>query len=54
MSWERLDSARATRVALYTNGSIDYDEKELYNLQQWGIDNLIKFSKLFGREIINL
>ncbi len=54
LSWEWLDSARATRVALYTNGSIDYDEKELANLRKWGIDNLIKFSKVFGREIINL
>ncbi|OIQ10401.1 DUF4268 domain-containing protein [Neomoorella thermoacetica] len=51
LSWERLDNARACRVAIYREGSIDADEKELNELQDWAITNIIKFNDIFGKRI---
>ncbi|WXJ88769.1 hypothetical protein MTKAM_03310 [Moorella thermoacetica] len=37
LSWERLDNARACRIAVYREGSIDASEEELNELQDWAM-----------------
>jgi len=51
LSWERLDNARACRVAVYCEGSIDTVEEELKELQNWAIENIIKFRDGFSKRI---
>jgi len=48
LSWERLDEKRSSRVALYREGSIDTTTENLSEIQQWSIDNLIKFKRVFS------
>ncbi|HMN12804.1 MAG TPA: DUF4268 domain-containing protein [Bellilinea sp.] len=38
LTWERLDEKRATRIALYTKGSITDDAESLANLREWAIN----------------
>lgn len=54
LSWERLDNARACRIAFYREGSIDASEEELNELQDWAIETLIKFRNIFGKRIKTL
>ncbi len=42
IEWERLDSRRASRLALYKEGQIT-DEKKLPELRGWAVENMIKF-----------
>ncbi len=51
LSWERLDNARACRIAISREGSIDAGEEELNDLHDWAIANLIKFRDVFGKRI---
>lgn len=51
LSWERLDNARACRIAALCEGRIDIGERELADLQDWAIATLIKFRKVFGKRI---
>jgi hypothetical protein len=54
LSWERLDYARACRVVVYREGSIDADEKELDSLQDWAVETVIKFHHVFSNRIKKL
>lgn len=54
LSWERLENARACRIAVLREGSIEADEEELNELQDWAINNLIKFKNVFGKRIKGL
>ena len=47
LSWERLDTRRACRVALYRDGSIDADSETLAEIRRWAIQNLLKFKSVF-------
>jgi len=47
LSWERLDDKRASRVAIYRDGSINDNENQLEETQNWLIDNLLKFKRVF-------
>lgn len=47
LSWERLDDKRASRVANYRDGSINDNENQLEETQNWLIDNLLKFKRVF-------
>jgi len=51
LSWERMDSAQGCRIAVYREGSIGANEKELDELQDWAIETLIKFRNVFGKRI---
>lgn len=46
LSWERLDERRASRIAVYRDGSIDNGE-ELPEIRKWAIERLLKFKKVF-------
>jgi hypothetical protein len=47
LSWERLDSRRACRVAVYRDGDIDADSEALAEIRAWTIQNLLKFKVVF-------
>ena len=47
LEWERLDDKRASRIAVYRDGSILSSEEELMNIKSWHIDNLLRFKKVF-------
>jgi len=47
LEWERLDDKRASRIAVYREGSIQSDEEELMGIKAWHIENLLRFKKVF-------
>ncbi|MDF1691487.1 MAG: DUF4268 domain-containing protein [Zhongshania sp.] len=51
LSWERLDNGIASRIALYTNGSIDDADSELEAVKSWHIDKLLKLKTVFSKKI---
>lgn len=51
LSWERLDSRRACRVAIYRDGNIDADSELLAEIRNWSISNLLKFKSIFPQYI---
>lgn len=54
LSWERLDNARACRIAAYREGSIEAGEEELNDLQDWAVVTMIKFRDVFDKRIKGL
>ncbi len=48
LTWERLDSKRACRVAVYREGSIESSSEELQALRDWAIQRLLRFKQVFG------
>lgn len=51
LEWERLDSKRASRIAIYRSGSIEEDEKSIEDIKDWSIEKLLKFKKVFAPKI---
>lgn len=49
LTWESLDSKRACRVAIYTDGDIDADSEELSEIRKWTVENLLKFKAVFPK-----
>jgi hypothetical protein len=45
--WERLDDKRASRIAIYRDGSIEDSEEELAEIKKWHIEHLLKFKETF-------
>lgn len=43
LNWERMDDRRASRIALYHDGSIDGSDPELIKLRSWAVDGMNKF-----------
>lgn len=54
LEWERLDDKRSSRIALYTSGTIESDTETKSQLQNWMIDNLLKFKKVFNNRLKKL
>ena len=54
LSWERLDDKKASRIATYTDGSIDDPDSELENVKAWHIGKLLKFREIFGPRLITI
>lgn len=48
LEWERLDDKRASRVAIYREGSIELADDKLQEIHLWGVKNLLKFKEVFG------
>lgn len=51
LAWERLDEKRASRVAIYIDGSIRTDTESLAKIKEWAIGKLLKFKKIFPEQI---
>ncbi len=51
ISWERLDSGIASRLALYTDGSIDDSDADLEAIKAWHIQKLLKLKAVLGNKI---
>lgn len=43
ITWERIDKKRASRIAIYSHGSITDERPELEQLQKWAVDTAIAF-----------
>ncbi len=41
LTWERMNSRRASRIALYHKGSIDFSDEELGQLQEWAVQTIL-------------
>ncbi len=54
LEWERLDDRRASRIAIYRQGSIDEDSQTLEEIRNWAIDRLLRFKKVFGPRLVDL
>jgi hypothetical protein len=54
LSWERLDNKRASRLALYTDGSIEDSDSELEKIKEWHIDRLLKLKSSLGNKLAKL
>lgn len=54
LGWERLDSKQASRIALYTEGSIDDSEQELTDLRAWMVKHLLNFKDVFRQHLDEL
>lgn len=54
VSWERLDNKRASRLALYTDGTIDDSDSDLERVKNWHIEKLLKIKVALGRKIGSL
>lgn len=50
LDWERLDDRRASRIAIYREGSID-DVEVLTEIRAWAIQELLKFRKAFSSHL---
>ena len=48
LEWKRLDHRRASRVDLLRQGSIDDDRETLEEIENWMIDKLFDFKRVFG------
>ncbi len=46
LSWERLDDKRASRIAVYREGSVDEPATARNEIRTWSIENLLKLKKL--------
>ena len=51
VSWERLDNKKASRLALYTDGSIEDSDSELETVKSWHIERLLKLKSVLSSKI---
>lgn len=51
ISWERLDNKRASRLALYIDGSIEESDSELEKVKNWHIEQLLKLKAALSKKI---
>ena len=54
LEWERLDNRRASRISIRRLGSIDDDPGALNELQDWMIEKLLDFRRVFGPRLAEL
>lgn len=48
LTWERLDSKRACRIACYTTGSIEDSADQLEQHRRWAVERLLRLKATFG------
>ena len=54
LEWEQVENRRACRIALTRPGSIDDDDDTLSEIQDWMVENLLKFKQVFGPHLVEL
>jgi len=53
LSWERLDDKRASRIAVYRDGSITVDDATLTEIRNWMVNQLLAFKRVFTPRLRN-
>jgi hypothetical protein len=51
IQWERLDHRRASRIAIYRDGSITDDQARLEELRSWAVDTMVRLHKALAKRI---
>lgn len=46
LEWEKLDTKRACRIAIYTDGDIDADSEKLTEIKKWVVINLLRLRQI--------
>ena len=54
LDWQRLENRRACRIAMARFGSIDDDDDTLAEIQDWMVENLLKFREVFSPKLADL
>ncbi|MDO9087300.1 MAG: DUF4268 domain-containing protein [Anaerolineaceae bacterium] len=58
ISWERLNEKRASRIAIYHDGSVLDNKDKLAKLRSWAVETMIKFygnlAEITEQEILNV
>ncbi len=54
LSWERMDNARASRIALYHDGFITDPAEALEALQRWAVEAMIRFQRVITDHVNQL
>ena len=54
LNWQRLEKARACRIALNWPNNIQDDDATFSEIQAWMVDNLLKFKQVFGPRLAEL
>lgn len=54
LEWDLLETRRACRIAVRRPGSIDDDPDTLESIQQWMVDHLLNFKRVFGPHLAEL
>lgn len=52
--WEPPENKKVCRIALARPGSIDDDDDALAEIQEWMVENLLKFREVFGPRLAEL
>jgi hypothetical protein len=53
LEWERLENRRASRIALYTEGSINGEPMKIESLVEWAVDNAVNFYRAIEGQLQN-
>ena len=48
LDWERLDEKRASRIAVYREGSVDDNTSALSEIREWQVEWILKFKQIFA------
>ena len=48
LSWDRMPSHMACRIAAYRPGTIDDDPETMEEIREWMIERLLAFNRVFG------
>ena len=51
LHWERLDTKRTCRVAIYRDGDIEVDSDQLAEIRKWAIESLLRFKLVFPKRL---
>ena len=51
LEWERIDDKRASRIALYHEGTITDPPEKLAQLRTWAVDAMVKFQKAIDQHV---
>jgi hypothetical protein len=51
LEWEFMENKRASRIAIYRDGSIDSDKETLNTIRNWSIENILKIKSTFEKRL---
>ena len=54
LEWERFDDFQMCRISVMREANIDDDDDLLKELQEWMIDRLLAFKRVFGPHLAEL